>query len=74
MAENGGKNKALVPIDDANIYYGYKTAGWEINFEKFRDWLKMEFEIIDMFFFGGIITKKVMGMKRFSGFSKKRGG
>lgn len=50
--------KALVVIDDANIYYGFKRQRWELDYEKFYHWLNKEFNIIDIFFFGGIISKK----------------
>lgn len=52
------KLKTLVIIDDSNFYYGFKKAGWELDYERFKDWLKSEFDVIDVYFFGGIISKK----------------
>jgi len=52
------KNKTLVLIDDANLYYASKRVGWEIDYEKFYKWLHSNFSILDIYFFGGIITKK----------------
>ena len=50
--------EALVLIDDSNLYYGFKLQRWELDYEKFYIWLKEEFNPVDIFFFGGIISKK----------------
>ncbi|MEA3368811.1 MAG: NYN domain-containing protein [Candidatus Ratteibacteria bacterium] len=50
--------KALVLIDDSNLYYGFKFQERKLDYEKFYLWLKKEFNPIDIFFFGGIISKK----------------
>lgn len=52
------KNRALTLVDDANFYYGFKRLRWELDFEKFYNWLHKNFDIIDIYFFGGIISKK----------------
>ncbi len=52
------KHKALVLMDDGNLYYGFRKVGWELDYEKFRNWLREEFEVVDIYFFGGIICKK----------------
>ncbi|MBL7081392.1 MAG: NYN domain-containing protein [Candidatus Omnitrophica bacterium] len=68
------KKKALILIDDANVYYGFKKAKWELDFEKFKKWLNSEFDIVDIYFFGGIISKKTFfdrhPMYTLSGFIK----
>ena len=51
-------NKSLILIDDANLYYGLKRQRWELDYKKFYDWLKRNFDVLDVFFFGGIISKK----------------
>lgn len=51
-------NKTLVLIDDANMYYASRKAGWGIDYKKFYDWLHQNFSILDVYFFGGVITKK----------------
>lgn len=60
MSENGGRQAktALVLIDDSNLYYGFKKQPWELDYEKFYIWLNKEFNVVDIFFFGGIISKK----------------
>jgi len=50
--------KSLVLIDDSNYYYGFKRLAWELDYEKFYHWLKNEFDVLDIYFFGGIISKK----------------
>lgn len=51
-------NKTLVLIDDSNVHYGSKTIGWDIDYQKFYDWLSAEFGTIECYFFGGLMTKK----------------
>lgn len=51
-------NKSLVLIDDANIYYGFKKQRWELDYAKFYQWLRDNFAPIDVYFFGGMISKK----------------
>lgn len=52
------KRKALVIIDDSNLHYGFRTLRWETDYQKFYSWLNQEFDIVDIFFFGGIVSKK----------------
>ena len=52
------KDKSLVLIDDSNVYYGFKKYRWELDYEKFYYWLRSNFEVLDIYFFGGIISKK----------------
>ena len=52
------KNKSLILIDDGNLYYGFKKHRWELDYEKFYHWLKNSFDFFDIYFFGGIISKK----------------
>ena len=51
-------DKSLILIDDANFYYGFTDKDWELDYEKFYNWLKKNFEPIAIYFFGGIISKK----------------
>lgn len=51
--------KSLVLIDDSNLYYGFKKHTWELDFERFYQWLNKTFSPIGVYFFGGIISKKV---------------
>ncbi len=50
--------KSLVLIDDSNLYYGFLKYEWQIDFIKFYNWLNKNFNILEIFFCGGIITKK----------------
>ncbi len=51
-------NKALILIDDANLYYASKKVGWGIAYDKFYQWFHANFSVLDVYFFGGIISKK----------------
>ena len=57
MDTKNGK-KCLVLIDDANLYYGFKKQRWELDYEKFYNWLHANFSPIAVYYFGGIISKK----------------
>ena len=50
--------KSLILIDDSNLYYGCIKYDWEIDYQKFYDWLHDTFNIYEIYFFGGIITQK----------------
>ena len=53
------KDKALILIDEANLFYGFKKQRWELDYDKFYQWLHKEFNPIDIFLFSGMITKKL---------------
>ena len=50
--------RSLIVIDDANLYYGFKSHQWKLDFKKFFYWLKDNFNPVDIYFLGGIISKK----------------
>ncbi len=58
MTDDSKTGKVLVLIDDANLYYASKKVGWDIAYEKFYQWLHANFSVLDIYFFGGIISKK----------------
>ena len=45
-------SKALVLIDDSNLYYAFKKDRWDLDYEKFYNWLNKEFSPIEIYFFG----------------------
>ena len=51
-------NKSLILIDDSNLYYVCKKYEWKIDYKKFYRWITKNFDMIGVFFFGGIITEK----------------
>jgi len=55
---NKEMRKTLVLIDDSNLYYGFKKQRWDLDYEKFNTWIKKEFNTIDIYFFGGVPSKK----------------
>ncbi len=57
--ESVKKRKALILIDEANIYYGFKKKLWELDYGKLFQWLQNEFDTIDVFIFLGKVTKKM---------------
>jgi len=40
------------------LYYGCKKYGWDIDYKKFYNWIHENFNVTEIFFFGGIITQK----------------
>ncbi len=51
-------NRTLILIDDSNIYYGFKSQKWKIDYSKFYKWLHDNFKPINIYFYAGIISKK----------------
>ena len=51
-------NKTLILLDDSNIFYGFQKVQWDIDYQRFFDWLKREFNPIDIYNFAGIISKR----------------
>src|SRR3989338_4003504 len=58
MPDGTKTNKALILIDDANLYYASKKVGWSIAYDRFYQWFHANFSVLDIYFFGGIISKK----------------
>ncbi len=52
------KTTSLILIDDSNIYYGFQKLNWSLDYEKFYNWVNDNFSVLDVYFFGGIISKK----------------
>jgi uncharacterized LabA/DUF88 family protein len=52
------EKKSLILLDDSNYYYGFKRLPWKLDYEKFYWWVKNSFDVLDIYFFGGMITKK----------------
>ncbi len=52
------KEKAIILIDEANYFYGFRKKNWKIDYKKFLDFLKNQYEILEAFYFTGIISKK----------------
>ncbi len=54
---NKSIDKALILIDDSNLYYGNIKYGWEIDYKKLFDWIHRSFNVLEIYFFGGVISK-----------------
>lgn len=52
------KNKALILLDDSNIFYGFKKLRWDIDYRRFFNWLQNEFNPVNTYVFSGIISKR----------------
>jgi len=50
-------NTALVLIDDSNLYYGNIKYGWGLDYRKFYHWIHRSFNVLEIYFFGGVISK-----------------
>lgn len=44
-------------IDSQNLYLGVKEQGWELDYRKFRIWLKDKLQVVKAFLFIGYIPK-----------------
>ncbi len=55
---DGVKEKALILIDEANYYYGFKKKSWKLDYNKFLLFLKSIYDVADIYIFVGIISKK----------------
>jgi uncharacterized LabA/DUF88 family protein len=49
--------RSLVAIDAANLHYALKRRGWQIDWEKFKDFCQTEFGICDLYYYEGTPTK-----------------
>jgi uncharacterized LabA/DUF88 family protein len=58
------KNRTLVLIDDANLYYGFKKRHWDLDYERFYRWLRANFNVLEVYFFGGVVSKKAFLEKK----------
>lgn len=52
------KEKALILIDEANYYYGFRKKRWKIDYNKFLAYLTNMYDVLDVYFFAGLIAKK----------------
>lgn len=51
------KENNFAYIDGANLYKGLESLKWELDYKKFRIWLKEKFKIINAYIFIGFISK-----------------
>lgn len=58
MSKQIDGKRTIVFIDASNYHYGLRKLGWDIDYEKFRDWLKRNFDVTDIYFYGGIHSEK----------------
>lgn len=55
MATNKDKNFAY--IDGANLYNGLADLGWELDYKRFRVWLRDKFNISNAYLFLGFVPR-----------------
>lgn len=70
--------KSLILIDDSNFFYGFKKHNWKLDYKKFYQWLNKSFNVLDIYFFGGVITQNAYMTKNpantLQGFIKAKEG
>lgn len=52
------RRRVIVLIDASNYHYGLAKLGWLIDYAKFVKYLKANHNIVDIYFYGGIHSKK----------------
>ena len=56
VSKNNSNNYAF--IDGANLHRGVKGLGWELDYRKFRVWLKEKYSVSKAYIFIGLISEK----------------
>jgi len=51
------KNKNYAYIDGANLHNGLKSLGWNLDYKKFRIWLKDKYSVSQAYLFIGLMPK-----------------
>jgi len=51
------KNKNYAYIDGANLHNGSKSLGWNLDYKKFRIWLKDKYSVSQAYLFIGLMPK-----------------
>lgn len=52
-------NKINIYIDGNNLYKSAKELGFEINYKKFRGWLRQKYDANNVYLFIGFVPKRV---------------
>jgi len=52
-----GKPNNFAFIDGANLHNGVRSLGWELNYARFRIWLKEKYKVKTTYLFMGLIPK-----------------
>ncbi|MBL7197490.1 MAG: NYN domain-containing protein [Candidatus Omnitrophica bacterium] len=53
MTDKISKPTAIIFIDYANIYYGLKLLGWDIDYAKLKTYFEADYEIKDIYYYVG---------------------
>jgi uncharacterized LabA/DUF88 family protein len=51
--------KTNVYIDGNNLYRGAKELGFEIDYKKFRNWLRQKYQVTNVYLFIGLVPERV---------------
>ena len=57
MDQEKEKQNIVAYIDGANLHKGVKDLGWELDYARFRVWLKEKFKIQKAYLFLGLVSK-----------------
>ncbi len=55
--DQSAKNN-LAFIDGANLHQGIKSSGWELDYQRFRVWLKEKYSVATAYLFIGLVPDK----------------
>lgn len=59
MTTSGKDKKTAIFIDAANYHYALKDAGWKIDYLKFVNYFKSQFNVVKVFYYEGYPTKRM---------------
>jgi len=59
MDATGNKRKANIFIDFSNYHYYLRKHGWEIDWEKFKMFLDMMYDVNEIYYYEGTLSKAV---------------
>lgn len=54
-----GVNKINIYIDGNNLYRGAKELGFDIDYKKFRGWLRQKYDASNVYLFIGLVPERV---------------
>jgi uncharacterized LabA/DUF88 family protein len=58
MSNKPDDKKTIVLIDASNYHYGLRKLGWDIDYKRFREWFDKNYNIVDLYFYGGLHSQK----------------
>ncbi|TSD06001.1 MAG: Uncharacterized protein Athens071412_148 [Parcubacteria group bacterium Athens0714_12] len=58
------KENNFAYIDGANLHKGVKGLGWNLDYRRFRVWLREKYFIEQAYIFIGLVPRSILGVKK----------